>query len=264
MKKNTESTEILASLDFFPFFKNTIEGSEDAKSVGSGPWKFAGIASDTTEDEDGDTILHKHLDLRYANSRGFVNWDHSEASEDQIGFLTKAVLVDGSNRKQFAKQLGVEIRGTASVYVEGELYQYVENAENVANLMKSAPPGKGLGLSLQGGMARDRASNDVVKAFVRGVAITPVPAHANTLATLMKSISSANEESAMDENTPVSELVKRIGDLETLCENLRKKVDPDPVMLTQNQAIMKVLEENPHWTYQVAERAVALAFTKKD
>ncbi len=78
-------------------------------------WKFAGIASDETEDVEGDTILRKMLDVSYASQRGYVNWDHSRAPEDQIGYLTTCEVVDHGDVERLSKNFGVDIPSTASV-----------------------------------------------------------------------------------------------------------------------------------------------------
>ena len=104
-----------------------------------GFWNFAGIASDSSKDTDGDEILSKSLDVSYAKKRGFVNWNHSREPEDQIGFIRTIKVIQKSEIKDFSKQLGRELSPSASLYVEGELYKHVQKAKAVRDIMKSAP-----------------------------------------------------------------------------------------------------------------------------
>lgn len=153
-------------------------------------WRFAGIASDITPDIVNDALLRDQLDVSYAAQRGFVNWNHSEQAKDQLGYLTKCEILTPARIEHLRKELGIEIPDTASVYVEGGLYKYVEGAKDVWNVLKSQPVdgSRGLGLSLDGKILRDAATKAPVKAFVRGVAFTQVPAHTRTLTVLRKSL----------------------------------------------------------------------------
>jgi len=207
-------------------------------------WKFAGIASDETEDAEGDTILRKSLDLTYASRRGYVNWDHKREPELQLGFLTKAELVSGKDIETLKKKLDVDLPKTASVYVEGTLYKYVPKAEAVYNMMKSiTDPTRGPGMSLDGAMAREVTSGDVVKAFVRGVAITPIPAQPNTLCRLVKSL---RDYSAG--------------------ENDKHGLEQERMLkgMTFDEATLWVLKQKPEWTYDLASRVVRFTIQNKE
>lgn len=238
------------------FFKALPPDEERADDVGLGPWRFQGIASDESEDVEGDEILRRSLDLSYAASRGFVNWEHSKEPEHQIGYLTKATLIEPAQVRKFEDQLGVKLSKTASVFVEGELYKYASKAEHVANLLKSAPAGKGLGLSLQGALARDPENGDVLKAFVRGVAITAVPAHPRTLAQLAKSL--RGDQLAGESCDAVDAAVKQYVDEKF--EELRRSADPSPPrMISRNEALMQILQRFPNATLPTAERIFGYA-----
>lgn len=267
METPIEHIENLADLALFSLEKNET-GVPDATDVGAGPWRFRGIASDTSPDVDEDEILRKHLDLTYADSRGFVNWDHSKAPEDQVGHLTKAQLITPAQVAKFQEELGdgVKLSKTASVFVEGELYQYVPRAEAVAKLIKSAPPGKGVGLSLQGALARDSASDDIVRAFVRGVAITPVPAHPRTLLHLSKSLRAAQESAGSNEQGVNPEVLRAITEaVDGLGSDLRKSLGiVEPNQLTQDEAVMVVLKSHPRWSYSLATDVVRYAMQKEN
>ena len=210
--------------------------------------KFAGIASDETPDlsPQQESILRKNLDLTYASQRGFVNWDHSRAPEDQIGYLTKAVVIPPKQVETYAALLGTELSKSASVYVEGVLYKSVDRAKKVFEIMRSVEPGQqvGLGLSLDGSAVRDAETGSLKKAIVRGVAITPSPAHTRTFCSLRKSLCA---------NVPEIP-IKELGD-----KNLQKSSDG----LTLDEAILAVMKMRPHLSYNLAKRVVDLTIRKK-
>lgn len=216
------------------------------EEVSADSWKFKGIASDETPDTTGDEILRKSLDLSYAQARGFVNWDHSRAPEDQLGFLTRVDILSGPQLTELQKSMGVPIADTATVYLEGELYRYVKRAQSVHELLKSSMETGyrgGPGLSLDGVMARDKESGNVVKAFVRGVALSSVPAHTKTLCMLMKSLQGYSD----GEKTPVE-----IQDVADTVELLRKSAG-----MTTDEAVLWLLKKRPQWTYEFATRVVS-------
>lgn len=226
------------------FVETLFEGTLLCKSLEAGSqdsWKFKGIASDESPDVTGDEILRKSLDLTYAQQRGYVNWDHSRKPEDQIGFLTHVEILGGARLGELQKNMGVSVPDTATVYLEGELYRYVKRAQAVHDLMKSAIDAgnaKGLGLSLDGVMARDRESGGIVKAFVRGVALCTVPAHPKTMCMLMKSLQSYSS-----------------GDVDGVKEVVEGLQKSARVMSAQD-AILWVLQQRPKWTYEFATKVV--------
>jgi hypothetical protein len=213
-------------------------------------WRFCGIASDETMDFEGDTILRKALDISYAAQRGYVNWDHSRNPEDQLGHLTKIQVLDGRKIEDLENVFELPLSKSASVYVEGELYKHVPKAKATYDLLKSAPPGKGLGLSLDGSMARDVTSGGIVKAFVRGVAITAQPAHPMTLARLAKSLRAYD---VLADRVP-ADIVGEIAD--AVIERMAKHASPAPKRYTPEQAILFVLKQRPEMTYEQADRVV--------
>ena len=250
-------------LAFCEFFKAIPPDVERAEDVGEGPWRFRGIASDESADVDNDSILRKTLDLSYADSRGFVNWEHSTEPEHQVGFLTKAELIDPKQLSKYEKELGVELSKTATVFVEGELYKYVDKAEAVANLLKSAPAGKGLGLSLQGALARDPENGDVLKAFVRGVALTAIPAHPRTLAQLAKSLGAPDPESKTSLCDSLDPSVKHYVD-DQIHELRCSLQGSEPQLFKREQALMWILRRYPQITLPTAEQVFEYAMKKKE
>lgn len=218
---------------FIILHKNT--GDEDSPVM-----RFAGIASDERPDlsPQQEAILRKNLDLTYAQQRGFVNWDHSRSPDDQIGYLTKAVVIPPSKVEEYAALLGTELSPTASVYVEGELYKSVPKARQVFDIMKSVSPGEnvGLGLSLDGSAIREKDSGAIQKAIVRGVAITPSPAHTKTFCSLRKSLCSIEQ---LSEENGVTK------------------------GLNYDEAVMTLMKMRPHLTYGLAKRVVDYTIEQK-
>lgn len=214
------------------------------------PWKFAGIASDEGSDVEGDEILKKALDVSYAAERGFVNWNHSRDPEDQIGFLTRCDVITAAGREKIEETLGIQLRKSASVYVEGELYKHVDRAKSVFNIMKSTPDGApGLGLSLDGAM-RKSADGKVLKAFVRGVAMAPAPAHPRTLSRLMKCLDAGDSS-----DYPVSPEPFDITVARTLGQALAVKEQVTGGM-SFDDAVLWTLRQKPDWTYALASQFV--------
>lgn len=205
--------------------EKAVEGDKE------GFWRFAGVASDEETDIDGDSLTKSVLDLSYAQKRGFVNWNHSRKPEDQLGFLTKAELIE--DRSSLEKKLGVSLTKSATVYVEGELYRMVPQAQAVRNIMMSVRGDytSGLALSVDGVLAK--SSDQIVKAYVRGVAITPAPAQLNTFCQLRKAIADMGGGS------------DKLGGM------------------SEKEAVLWVLEKNPSWTYGAAKLFVTYVLTSR-
>lgn len=235
---------IADSLELLP--ESLAEGRILAKSVKEDEvsWRFSGIASDEGQDIEGDVILKKSIDLSYAKERGFVNWNHSRSPEDQLGYLTKASLVDEELRKSLADQFGFDPGPTASVYIEGTLYKHVTRSKSVFEILKSTEPTSdfvGLGLSLDGVVARDIESGGVVKAYVRGVAITPAPVHTRTLCALLKSLKGY---SGREEEQLIKSLAGAGG-------------------FSEEEATQWLLRQRPNWTYRFAQQVVKYTINRK-
>lgn len=222
-------------------YKSTKGGSEDN-------WDFAGIASDEQVDVEGDAILRKSLDLTYAQDRGYVNWDHRKTPDAQIGYLTKCVVIPADGVEELGSKLGTTLSKSASVYVEGTLYRHCDQAIHVQKIMKSVGGGKvpGLGLSLDGAVARVKDTGDIVRAFVRGVAICPAPVHPKTMVQLRKSL----ELGEVDE--PELSLEERIRAV--FREELMKSTGARG--LSYDEAVLWVLQRRPDWTYSQAQNLV--------
>lgn len=235
------------SLIGMELLKSTEELTED------GPWMFQGVASDESEDVEGDNILRKALDVTYAARRGYVNWDHGKGPEDQIGYLTRCEVLTPSRIEELSKS-NSRILKTSTVFVEGELYKHVPKAAATYKLLKSIPDGAaGPGLSLDGTLARNRQNLGIVKAFVRGVAITPAPAHPSTIAQLKKSLMAYDAILRAEGELPVN--LPAVLAKEVVAE-LRKNMQPASGGMTHDEAVLFVLRKRPRWTYELASKLV--------
>jgi hypothetical protein len=218
--------------------------------AGEENWDFAGVASDESVDVQGDTILRKSLDVSYAKARGYVNWDHKRGPEDQLGYLKDAVVITDENRGQIEDRVGLTLRKSASMYVEGALYPHVKKAQEVQAILKSANGSvPGLGLSVDGVVARDKTAGDIIKAFVRGVAITPAPVHTLTMVQLKKSLQEYTEE-APPTGEGLQDLVKI-----AVRQELAKAM-PQSRLLSYDEAVLWVLRQRPSWNYDLATKLV--------
>lgn len=149
---------------------------------------FAGVASSELEDEEGDKILKSILDISYLQDRGYVNWNHSSAAEDQVGFVRKADIIEVDKVPYYENLLGTTLNPSASIYVEAEVYKETEIGKRVMDILRSIPRGRksSMGISVEG--ALQRRDGVLVKAKVRGIALTPSPVQKDTLCTLLKSL----------------------------------------------------------------------------
>lgn len=208
-------------------------------SDGLSDWKFGGIASAESIDVDGDAILKKALDISYLQKRGYVNWDHSRAPVDQLGYCTKAEIVGLDQLPSLESSLGIPLDKSASIYVEGVLYKNSPRAKEVFDLLSSIPKGQegSLGMSVEGGMIRSE-DGAVKRAMVRGIAITPAPTHPDTLCRLVKALSS-----------PVNTGVVH--------DSMRDQ------SFIFNDAVVRLLEMRPKLPLELAKRIVQYTIDRK-
>jgi len=194
-------------------------------------WNFRAIASDEIEDIEGDSLKKSIIDVDYANKRGYVNWHHSRHPEDQIGYLSKAAIIDSGEINKLEDEFQIPLSKTASVYVEGSLYQHVPRAGHARNIMKSVKPGYsgGVGVSIDGKVSFNELTQSIEKAYVRGVAFSAIPANLLTMSQLLKTLKGGMPESGLFKS------------------------------LNEDQATMWLLKKRPHWTYNLAHRVAKLA-----
>lgn len=253
----------VGSIDPGPLFSARLLKAE---ANGEGRIKFSGIASHESTDVQGDQILRKHLDLSYANQRGFVNWNHSRDPGLQLGYLTKAVKIgENGNRLSELQKSFPSIDEAATVYVEGELYSHVDKAVEVGKILKSMESERGLGLSLDGSLARSTDDGGIVKAYVRGVAITPEPAQPHTLAKMMKSIEFYSGVDKLGLPTDpiaaiIDGIVARIPGVDLVGFAKSATVEE---LLDTDAAILYVLKERPKWNFELAKKLVDYTISRQ-
>jgi len=267
MEKAFDDAEDLSSLLTFDLLK---------VSKGSEGWSFSGVASDEGEDEDGDAILRKQLDISYAQQRGYVNWNHSRNPADQIGYLTKCEIIGPDQKDQLKKDLGIDIPDSASVFVEGRLYEHVGRAQEVRNIMRSATDAsRGPGLSLDGSVARTKGK--LTKAIVRGVAFTPMPAQRRTLAVLKKSLANGIEteledlaknpfgggEVAMVADGPEEHQPLELRIAMAVAAVMESREKAKEGNFTFEEAVLFTLKRYPTWNMRMAERFVLFVMGKQ-
>jgi len=263
MEKQFDDVEQLSSLLTFDLLKVT-KGSEG--------WAFSGVASDESEDEDGDAILRKQLDISYAQDRGYVNWNHSRSPADQIGYLTSCEIIGPDQAGKLKKDLGIDIPDSASVFVEGRLYEHVGRAQEVRDIMRSASDIQhGPGLSLDGSVARTKGK--LTKAIVRGVAFTPMPSQKRTLAVLKKSLAVTGELLEKDLHLHGDTVIEE--DLSYDIEPLEMRVaiavanvldareTARAESFTFDEALLWVLKRKPDWNFFLAERFVMFVMSNQ-
>jgi len=121
-----------------------------------------GYASTPEEDRQGETMMHKGLDITNFLNHGFFNYDHDNSQI--LGYPLPPTRVD---------EIGM--------YVEGTLLKGVEMADRMWNLAlslrKSRAP-RNVGFSVEGKIIQ-REGTRILKAKIYNVAITTNPVNTN-------------------------------------------------------------------------------------
>lgn len=159
----------------FKFFV-PIDSFEKAKDDnGKRIMKIKGVASTTDEDTDGEFMDPNGFQLDYFTDYGFLNWHHQVKNNPLaiVGEPTKAVI----KNNQF--------------HVEGFLYDENPLAKQIYDLgevLQKSSKKRRLGFSIEGkALERDILNKKrVTKACITGLAITPTPKNAQTLAEIVK------------------------------------------------------------------------------
>lgn len=123
-------------------------------------WRIGGYASTANEDRQGDEILQRGLDISDFVNHGWFNFDHHE--DIILGYPDKA-------------KCAVNKKG---LYVEGTLLKGISQAKNMwetAVALQKSNSGRRLGFSVEGKVLERNARNQIVKAKIYNVAITPNP-----------------------------------------------------------------------------------------
>lgn len=123
-------------------------------------WRIGGYASTASEDRQGDEILQRGLDISDFVNYGWFNFDHQ--SDIILGYPDKDKCE--VNKKGF--------------YVEGTLLKGIKQSQNIwdtAVALQKSNSGRRLGFSVEGKVVKRNSQNQIVKAKIYNVAITPNP-----------------------------------------------------------------------------------------
>ena len=146
------------------------------KDESTGDWIVEGIASDKSEDNEGETLDPSGFDYNYFLSKGFLKWEHDKNPKNYIGEPMEArVTKDG-------------------FYIKGRLYNHAPLAKEAVQAMESLQKSNArrrLGFSVEGSIQERDPKNPkkILKALVRNVALTFNPVNDSTWARLAKSLS---------------------------------------------------------------------------
>jgi hypothetical protein len=139
--------------------------------------RIKGIASDDSEDFDGEVLDPAGFDLDYFNRYGLINWNHT-AKNSPKGIIGEPTLARIEGNK---------------MYVEGVLYSELPLAQDVydlAELLQKSGSKRKLGFSIEGkAVSKDPMNKKrITRAKITGLAITATPVNSNTLVEVMKGI----------------------------------------------------------------------------
>lgn len=143
-------------------------------------WRIGGYASTASEDRQGDEILQKGLDISDFVNYGWFNFDHN--AEIILGYPDKDRCE--VNKKGF--------------YVEGTLLKGIKQSQSIwetAMALHKSNSGRRLGFSVEGKVIKRNSQNQIVKAKIYNVAITPNPVNTDcTWDTIVKSFTQNMED----------------------------------------------------------------------
>lgn len=152
-----------------------------AKSRGGAdePWMIQGLASTPTEDQQGEVVLVKGLDLSYLDAgKGTFNWNHfgDKDPSSVIGLITEHNRTPGGE-----------------LFVKGRLLKALPKAQAAYNLMKALDEEgetRRMGMSIEGKVLH-KQNKVIYKAWVKAVALTMDPVNPDTYVRFAKSFSDA-------------------------------------------------------------------------
>lgn len=143
------------------------------------PWWIEGLASTPSEDQQGEVVLVKGLDLSYLDQgKGTFNWNHfgDKDPSSVIGLITN------HNRTP-----------DGELYVKGRLLKHLPKAQACYNLMKALDAegeSRRMGMSIEGKVLH-RQNKVIYKAWVKAVALTMDPVNQDTYVSFAKSFAGA-------------------------------------------------------------------------
>lgn len=222
------------------------------KSADDKEMRIGGYASTSDRDRQGESIMHKCLDISEFVSTGFFNLDH-----------------DGSKILGYpdASRCGIDNHG---LYVEGTLLSGVPEAESVYRtavaLQKSNAPRR-LGFSVEGHVLERNGAGLITKAKVYNVAITAQPVNPScTWDALCKSFAAvADPDDSYAENEELEKALETGGtgealipeSLESAFRNLADIIGKDEDASVHLDALREVLKKRSKLT----KSELALYFT---
>ncbi len=176
------------TLESFSLPVNSV-GLAKSQSGDNEPWMIEGLASTPSQDQQGEIVLVKGLDLSYLESgKGTFNWNHfgDKDPSSVIGLITQ-------NRRTPDGEL----------FVKGRLLKHLPKAQAAYNLMKALDAegeSRRMGMSIEGKVLH-RQNKVIYKAWVKAVALTMDPVNQDTYVSFAKSFAGAEyvpqEESSL-------------------------------------------------------------------
>lgn len=225
------------------------------KSGRDGEMRIGGYASTSHRDRQGESVVHKCLDISEFVRYGFFNLDHDGS---------KILGYPDGNKCRIDEQ---------GLYVEGTLLSGVPEAESIYRaavaLQKSHAPRR-LGFSVEGEVLERNGAGLITKARVYNVAITAQPVNTHcTWEALCKSFAAANDGSndTCAEDDECSKGLSAGGNgaplipesLETAFRNLADIIGQDKDASKTLDALRKVLSKRK---LTKSEGALYLAITR--
>lgn len=137
-----------------------------------------GIASTEDKDQQGEVVMQDKMDCDYLLDKGYVNWNHSHAPEDQIGKPLEVIKLPGGKDTP---------GGKPATFFKAALFEGMPRADAVWALSKAIEDSQGvgadrmLGFSVEGGV-RTRQGHILVETVVRHMAVTHEPVNAQSTA----------------------------------------------------------------------------------
>lgn len=137
-----------------------------------------GIASTEDKDQQGEIVMQDKMDCSYLLEKGYVNWNHSHAPEDQIGKPLEVIKLPGGKDTP---------NGKPATFFRAMLFDGMPRADAVWTLSKAIEGAMGmgndrmLGFSVEGGV-RTREGHVLVETVVRHMAVTHEPVNAQSTA----------------------------------------------------------------------------------
>lgn len=158
-----------------------------SKSGKDEEWTIQGLASTNSLDQQGEIVLVKGLDLSYLDSgRGTFNWNHRGDSDPSsvVGIITESRRTPNNE-----------------LFIKGKLLKSLPKARHVYDLLKALQkdcPDRKMGMSIEGKVLA-RNGNQIVKAWVKAVALTLDPVNKDTWVSFAKSMETYEVMTEADE-----------------------------------------------------------------